>query len=1000
MEKWLEKMIDPPAEYRPHPFWSWNDDLEEGELRRQIREMKKTGHGGFFMHARDGLITPYMGEKWFKLINACSDEAEKCGIEAWCYDEKGWPSGSAGHEVPNLGDYYRVRWLKLLPLGEGENTQGEVIAYYGVKADNSYRILSRSRGEAEEALGEDEKMMYATQFTGGDYIDILNPDVVRKFIDVTYERYAKESEDEFKRGTLHGFFTDEPQYSLCKTPYSTITEAEFMKEYNYSIVDNIPALFLGRDGMEAVRYDYWKLVSRLFTESFAKQIYEWCDAHNCSFTGHAMMEDNMLCQIHCTGGCMPMYEYMHIPGIDWLGRGVGRDRVKPDHVESVTPLQLGSVAAQLGKHHVISEMFALAGWDVSFRELRFIAEWQFLGGVNMICQHLEGYTLRGMRKGDYPPGMFYQSPWWNEYKNFNDTLSRLGMLLANGESDPGILLLHPMHSVWLKYTNDNLNAEQEYDDTFNLANYTLDELHLVYHLGDETIMARHGRVENGRLIIGKCSYHTVFIPSIFGLDRSTVELFKKFEEEGGRIISLGEKPEFISGRRCPEELAELTSKWIDLPLEGEELKQYITINGLKKVTVSGPDGEDPKIHVTVRDYPGENRRVYMFLNTDIEKKRRVRIDLPEAEAVEFMPEDMSFRSHPVISRKNGISLDVWFCPMESHTFIAGEGLPEAEPVLSSCESAPLKLQNEWTISEKSSPNSYLMEFCRVGDGKEWGELKHTYLASKECESDKWRRVEPQVRFTFDIEDKADLDAMKDMRLVSEFRQPADIYVNGRKAELIPGEWFVDHTFSVYGIGGLVKHGENEIIVKGFCKTSVEDGVTVYRHVNEFGYMYLFGNFGVFPDKPYTYSENHSMVTYGKLSLGDKVTKLEGGNITAQGWPFFAGTVVLEQEIEIKDASIRRHIDLGSPYAACARVIVNGERGRLMAWGDFTEDVTGRLHEGKNKIEIELTTGNRNLLGPHHMENPEPQCVGPSEFIPFEPKKWLPRFSFVKAGLGE
>ena len=37
--------------YRPIPFWSWNDKLEEQELRRQVRWMKEQGFGGYFMHA-------------------------------------------------------------------------------------------------------------------------------------------------------------------------------------------------------------------------------------------------------------------------------------------------------------------------------------------------------------------------------------------------------------------------------------------------------------------------------------------------------------------------------------------------------------------------------------------------------------------------------------------------------------------------------------------------------------------------------------------------------------------------------------------------------------------------------------------------------------------------------------------------------------------------------------------------------------------------------------
>ena len=32
---------NPPKDYRPSPFWSWNDDLQHDELVRQIEEMKE-----------------------------------------------------------------------------------------------------------------------------------------------------------------------------------------------------------------------------------------------------------------------------------------------------------------------------------------------------------------------------------------------------------------------------------------------------------------------------------------------------------------------------------------------------------------------------------------------------------------------------------------------------------------------------------------------------------------------------------------------------------------------------------------------------------------------------------------------------------------------------------------------------------------------------------------------------------------------------------------------
>ena len=82
--------------YKPIPFWSWNDELDEKELTDQIQWMHDNGIGGFFMHARGGLTTPYLGEKWFSCVDACLKKAKELNMEAYAYDENGWPSGFAG----------------------------------------------------------------------------------------------------------------------------------------------------------------------------------------------------------------------------------------------------------------------------------------------------------------------------------------------------------------------------------------------------------------------------------------------------------------------------------------------------------------------------------------------------------------------------------------------------------------------------------------------------------------------------------------------------------------------------------------------------------------------------------------------------------------------------------------------------------------------------------------------------------------------------------------
>src|SRR5688500_16511598 len=84
---------DPPAEYRGAPFWCWNTKLDREQLLRQIGIFKRMGFGGFHIHCRTGLATPYLGEEFMRLVRDCTAEAKRLGMRCWLYDEDRWPSG-------------------------------------------------------------------------------------------------------------------------------------------------------------------------------------------------------------------------------------------------------------------------------------------------------------------------------------------------------------------------------------------------------------------------------------------------------------------------------------------------------------------------------------------------------------------------------------------------------------------------------------------------------------------------------------------------------------------------------------------------------------------------------------------------------------------------------------------------------------------------------------------------------------------------------------------
>ena len=384
--------------------------------------MDESDNGGYFMHARGGLQTEYMGEEWFENVGAAVDESNKRGMHAWAYDENGWPSGFGGGKVNGKGEKYWQKYLRIRP------------ASADMSDIEPHRIITKN-----------EKYIFYYDVNPF-YVDTLDGEVIADFINEIYLPYYERYGNNFD-----GFFTDEPQISRNGIPWSLKMADEYRKAYGEELCDTLASLFLEEGNFEDVRVKFWKLCTDLFSKNFMKQIYDWCVERGLGFTGHLVLEENLTIQITSNGACMPHYEYLTIPGMDWLGRPINA---------CLTSVQVASVAAQTGKKQVLSETFALCGHNVGHDELKRNYEWMMVRGINLMCQHLLGYTLRGLRKRDYPPAMYYQQPWWDEYKIFNDAMSRVGMILAEGKVKVDTLLMHNMTSAWICYNNGESAASK------------------------------------------------------------------------------------------------------------------------------------------------------------------------------------------------------------------------------------------------------------------------------------------------------------------------------------------------------------------------------------------------------------------------------------------------------------------------------------------------------------------------------------------------------------
>src|SRR5512142_1918869 len=159
MDKLRNDFSQPPLEFRGAPFWSWNDHLQVEELVRQVHDMKAHGMGGFFMHSREGLETPYMGPEWMQCIRETVKAAQETGMGAWLYDEDRWPSGFAGGLVPARGgDAFRAKIVTLEERDSLPEDASLALVLFAAQIEHG-TLKSLRKIEQDSSLHKNEKYL-------------------------------------------------------------------------------------------------------------------------------------------------------------------------------------------------------------------------------------------------------------------------------------------------------------------------------------------------------------------------------------------------------------------------------------------------------------------------------------------------------------------------------------------------------------------------------------------------------------------------------------------------------------------------------------------------------------------------------------------------------------------------------------------------------------------------------------------------------------------------
>ena len=427
----MAAFLNPDREFGLIPFWFWNDDLREEELRRQIADLQAHGVYGFVIHPRVGLPRHigWMSERMLHLVRFAVEEAARRGMSVVLYDEGMYPSGSSSGQVVERNPAHKCRCLVKIDLQEGKEPALS-------PGQNLVAVVRRANGQRMAVIDR----QVDAYIRGIHYIgegpaedeppagDILNPEAVASFIHLVYDRYAQAVEQHFGK-TVIGVFTDEPGLlGKCREkgamPGTTGILAHANRLLGYDFTPHLPALWYDDEPQAAFhRARYHLALAKRLEETYYRPLHDWCEAHHIALMGHPAGSEDIGAE-----------RYFHIPGQDIVWRWVLPNH--PSALEGTHSTQAkcsSSAMIHLRRRRNSNECFGAYGHEFTWEEMKWISDWCFVRGVNMLLPHAFYYSVRGPRRDERPPDVGPNSKWWSNYKIFADYSRRMSWLNTDGE---------------------------------------------------------------------------------------------------------------------------------------------------------------------------------------------------------------------------------------------------------------------------------------------------------------------------------------------------------------------------------------------------------------------------------------------------------------------------------------------------------------------------------------------------------------------------------------
>lgn len=500
----LKKYNRPDAVNAPGYFWLLNGVMTEEKLRGQIRDMAKAGARSVCPHPlpkefrtyfHSKMAPNYLSPEYFEMYKIIIDECKKQGMNSYLYDEGGWPSGGACGQVYASNPKKFIR--KMVKLD----------------GNGGYFI-------AEDAVDPEKSTVP----------NILEKGCVEKFLELTHEKYFNAVGDRFGKN-IHFAFTDEPSMVQCAWERMTWCDdfpEVFQERKGYDVRPYIVRLIQGNADSEVskVRIDYHDVMSQLFVERYMLPIRDWCRKHGIKSGGHVSGEDDWFnMQFRDFGHPLRALRALDEPGVDLIWR-----QLWPGQRMHPFPKLASSVGNQGGHRHVLGELFGVYGNGLTFEQMKYLADFMFLNGVNTHVYGCRPYSTEDAMEGERPHFGPVNPQWWI-IKPFHEYVSRQSYLSTSSKPAVDTALFLDIRTMWGTLMFANYSADYQVQIAEMLSSRQVD----FDYIDDDALAA--ATIQHGKLKIGCALYERLVMPVKANLAPEAQKNLERIKKAGFPVIS-------------------------------------------------------------------------------------------------------------------------------------------------------------------------------------------------------------------------------------------------------------------------------------------------------------------------------------------------------------------------------------------------------------------------------------------------------------------------------